>query len=238
MPFEDTDEFRLSEHADTKLWRGLRVIRLKEMLEAGGLYFTRADKFDDKEEGRLSKADLRTLKEDLGGLPAAMFEAPARFGVSCWFGMDEEPERLWGEHATGESVALYSTMGNMAAAFAAAELWYHVHIERIRYLDRDSQSTTFTPNDDGSLQFERRHPFLVKGEEFAWEEEVRESTHLLTPQTKTLPDHGVYIRCNLQSLIQAVYVPPGADQTCLDNVTTLLRTYGIAASVHRSRFNS
>src|SRR5579862_2997837 len=81
---------------EERLWRYIDFTKFVSMLETSTLFFARADSFDDKYEGRYSRADLEQLSAALAEHAETTRQAVVRtrtqatealrkdFFINCW----------------------------------------------------------------------------------------------------------------------------------------------------------
>jgi hypothetical protein len=113
------------------------------------------------------------------------------FGVSCWHESEYESEAMWKLYAaSGQGIAIESTIGQLRACFGALE---GLQIGRVRYRDFEHD-----PIEKGHT----RYKLFVKRKAFEHEKEVR--------ATVPLPKIGVGIPvpCDLDVLITRVHLSP------------------------------
>lgn len=209
----------------TPLWRYVDFTKFVYLLETRGLWFTRADRFVDRFEGSFTFEDARRrrdwappVREEVGRQIEAL---RSRTCLSCWHRNEYESAAMWELYLkSDEGVAIRSTFPRMQAALRNADT--PVHIGVVRYLDYDRESipadTTFAP-------------LLHKRRSFAHENEVRA---LVQRDGDDDDDDGRLVPCDLDGLIEQVFVSPHAPDWFQELVASISRRYGHGWRVVRS----
>ena len=93
------------------LWRYMSFEKFINILVKGSLFFTRADKYDDKFEGYIPEAIMRYY-----GSPNIRIEPDLREYImcNCWHHGEEESMGMWDKyHIRNSGIAIKTTMGNL-----------------------------------------------------------------------------------------------------------------------------
>jgi len=119
---------------DVRLWRYMRLERLREVLSTRALYFCRCDLFDDSFEGALSKPAahhqdrfLSVLRQRGQEQSFAQSAFPRRrmyrkfFFANCWHINDVESLSMWGLYVPGFGIAIETTFANLRASLDTPE---------------------------------------------------------------------------------------------------------------------
>jgi putative aminopeptidase FrvX len=117
---------------------------------------------------------------------------------------------MWNLYANqNKGIAIRSTFVRLCASVAQAH-GYPIQVSMVRYIDYDTERTQFRTGDK-----EHHHstldPYLHKRREYAHEQEVRAIISLLAVMPEA-PANGIYVPCNLATLVEAVYLAPGSPQ--------------------------
>jgi hypothetical protein len=172
------------------------------------------------------------------------------FAVNCWFLGKQESEIMWNEYGEqGKGVAIQSTVERLSTSFQLLGGFTKVSlIGRVQYVDFDSHDM-----EEGDAARIDSTAFLKEIGRHAHEQEVR----ILTPNVLHAgclspdgspptndqlsrnpfdPDRkGLYVRCQLQTLIHTVIVGPRADPNLFECTKQLVNEYGLPADVQKSK---
>jgi len=213
------------------------------MLEDEGLFFCRADCFDDPFEGSYPKAQerLRPLvyadiyKNMTQAAILAMKENQTKFikwqrqwiMINCWHMNEYESAAMWKLYAkTNEAICIQSTYERLHQC-----LDEETYIGEVQYIDYQtdwmSENNTF-------------YPFMHKRKSFAHERELRALTCQF-PTTKIgfdfdakPPSIGMIKKVNLNQLIVSIYVAPSSPIWFHELVMKVVAKYGLHKSVVQS----
>jgi hypothetical protein len=158
---------------ETPIWRYMDLARYMLLLDRG-LFFARADSFEDPWEGGLAGGDLKRFREEHEGLGRPELQeawdqrinekriALAGIGVSCWYKAKHESAALWKIYAPqGLGVAVCSTVERLRASLDAKREITEVQVQY------PSQYGELEIGDDPIKQLTQKRP------EFAYEAEMR-----------------------------------------------------------------
>src|SRR6188474_1595934 len=125
---------------DAPVWRFMPLRFFEDLIRTRQLYFARADRFDDKEEGLppeayvhalgLNRFDLNDIHErdhHLGGIACGR----RNMYLSCWYLFGEETASMWTRFAPDGGVAVCSTYSRLKSVVGAIP--YRPHIGMVRY---------------------------------------------------------------------------------------------------------
>jgi hypothetical protein len=206
------------------------------MLINEGLYLSRIDRLGDAYEGWIPKSSKKQyggffgqqyMKRDIE-LKEQSIAMRRLFFTSCWHANDEQSDAMWKLYVKGnEGIAIRTTCRNLQESLkdAPEELWLY----EVMYADSEKK-----PIHGGSML----RACLTKRPPFAHEKEVRVVWRRKTPSKahskKSELDRGFYVKCNLATLIQRVYVAPTENPWFAPIVKAVLEKYGIVAEVVQS----
>jgi len=219
------------------LWRYMDFTKFVGMLVNKGLYLSRLDRLGDAYEGWVSKSpnyggffghefmerDLKLRKQS---------RALRRlFFVSCWHANDEQSDSMWKLYLKGnEGIAIRTTFRNLQDSLrdASEELW----IYKVIYAASEKK-----PIHGGSML----RACLTKRMPFKHEEEVRvvwrKKEPLKSSRKKSDLASGFYVACNLDTLIEQLYIAPTENPWLTPIVEDVLDKYGINTQVVQSDLN-
>ena len=162
------------------IWRYIELSQLLALLERGGLFFSRADGFDDFHEGAIPKATQERREEALEGVDDGIVEdfIPTitqgfrQFTfMNCWHRKNTESATMWGAYADeGVPVCIQSTVGRLIDAIDRGESSEDIYIHEVEYRDFDEFDI---PNWNPINIADYLPPYLYKRNEFQSESELR-----------------------------------------------------------------
>ncbi len=226
--------FRQPDSNDIKLWRYMDFTKFMGMLCSKGLYFCRADCFEDPFEGTFSKAN-HTLRptvykdappEMLQQFRAVTKETRKRTFINCWHANEFESAAMWRLYSkSDEAIAIETDYKNLANLLP--EL---VFIGMVDYVDWENH---WIP--EGNLFY----PFMHKRKSFEHEKEIR-AVIMDFPTTddgsfpKTIFEKGRNIEVDIQKLIKAVHISPSAPDWIKEIITQSIKKFGFEFEVKKS----
>jgi hypothetical protein len=230
---------------ETPIWRYMDLPKFVSVLSTSSLFFVRADRLDDPFEGSLPRATredfaewLRQQRFDDGaatpdqvlGTFMRHLQQMRRYTlINSWIQGANESDGMWRLYGGSQGVAIRTTIGALKDALRCD---VGVYIGRVKYVDYDTAviplGNTFWPYTHKRLGF--RH-----------EEEVRAVAVVTPPAIDGVFDYstdicevGQSVQVELQSLIEAVAVPPFAPGWFRDAVQDLVNRYGLDIQVRQS----
>lgn len=209
---------------------------------------------DDKcsEEIRQQRfLDYRAMLEDKVRRSFAMRKS---YYASCWHMSDHESAAMWSIYAgQGSGIAVTSNFGRVKKAFESSQ--ERVFISLIRYIDyiidRVPEHNGFFPIIHKRMDFEYEREFRI----IHWDTDVSNRSMLVhkvgsDPKEPAYdyklierpieeienikPRSGLYISCEIDDLIEDIYVSPGSPIWFAELVASVTRRYGVVKPVRRS----
>ena len=124
-------------------------------------------------------------------------------GVNCWHKTDHESDAMWKLYsASGQGVAIESTIGQLKDSIQSHE---NLEIGSVVYLEENESS-----KEHGKLGV-----LLWKRKSFEHEKELRAIIPLKTPK------ESIFIKCDLEKLINQIHISPLAKPYFIDIVEAL-----------------
>ncbi|VVC82741.1 hypothetical protein [Sideroxydans sp. CL21] len=235
-----------------KLWRYMDFTKYVSLLSSRGLYFTRTDCFEDTFEGakglrknkekwdahyfdffcsaiknppegnkcELSEKEVEQLANKLlSDLESGGEAHKKRVFVSCWHESEHESEAMWRLYSSflANAVAVRTTYKSLYSALGRDP---SISIGRVRYIDLKKEYAGV--ND----------AFWRKRKSFEHEREVR--ALIMDFECK---DMGKVVPCNLDVLIEEVFVSPKAPDWLIGLVNDVNEKYGIKVKVSTSELS-
>ncbi len=244
MPFNDYPGFDTPQD-DTVIWHFMNFPKFCSLLSLSSLFFCRADRFDDPWEGvwpkhyydtaywkdKLTAAFPWMTREEMQqqiDINVSYFESSYRdrghMGVTCWHENQNEAESFWKLYSNPTyGVAIKTRVGLLKKSIEQSR--WNVHIGKVTYIDFE-KAMTFDQHDHLAA-------IRIKRLDFAHEKEVR----AVVWKDPRLRDHdrdkkifsgnGVYVDCDLNTLIESITVSPMAEDWFYNVVVDVAKRYGI-----------
>ncbi len=237
---------------DSQLWRYMDFTKYVSMLSTSSLYFLRADKFTDHYEGakgvksnkeiwdkhyysffkkamknppngvewdksdeNIEQEAKRLLKE----LNESGLARKRKVFISCWHENEHESEAMWRLYSSylENAVAIKTTYDSLYSSLGKNP---SIAIGRVKYID-------FNKNFAGI-----NAAFWRKRKSFEHEREVRALIH-----DYECNDNGKIMSCDLNTLIEEVFLSPSSPEWFLDLMNDVNKKFGVNVKVNQSRLN-
>lgn len=218
----------------TGVWRYMDFSKLVNLLDTNSLFFTKPLKFRDPYEGAFSEIDFKRIigepasyipdiKHDYDMARGRLIEDSKSLldlvGVSCWHLNDFESAAMWDLYLkSGEGIAIKTNVEKLIDGING-EIYYG----RVQYID---YLTDMVSNNIYETLFYKRSSF-------SHENEFRliafEST-----ETSYFGEYGGKISCDLNQLIESIYIAPTSPTWFKETVESVLKKYGIHKPVIQS----
>lgn len=219
----------------TKIWRHMDFTKFVSMLENEGLFFARVDCLDDPFEGSYARGNeaIRNLIPEeyrahpfvFGQMRSAAKWLSQRVVVNCWHMSEYESAAMWKLYArTEEAICIQSTYERLRHC-----LPNKVYIGQVKYIDYERE---YIP--EGNLFW----PFMHKRRSFEHERELRAVTVLWPRESGALPESGIWVRVDLNHLIEKIYVAPAAPPWFSDLASKVVARYALDKPVIQSSLNA
>lgn len=227
---------------DTKVWRYMALDRFHSLLQSRALYFASARQFTDQYEGAISRIDNQrraTTSLHFGAndhISKAFEELRRLTKISCWHMSVHESEAMWRLYvAEGKGVAVQSTIARLTASFSPFRLAPSygeetIWLGAVRYLD---YRTSELP--DRSMLGR----FFCKRRSFSHEAEMRAIISVRQAEEfgVQVPEKGILVGVNLESLIERVFVAPGVSDGFIAEARSALKSAALSVPVERTELD-
>lgn len=234
MPYLDYPSCDVPADEHSRIWRYLDLPKFISLLDTRTLYFARADKLSDRFEGTYPSPNIRLRERRWGlrdpaadmiakGMPEMVQAIRSQTFLSCWHINPFESAAMWDIYTRrGDGIALQSTFARLRDSLASAT--ENILIGEVKYIDYDT--TVIDEEDVIGL-------YMHKRLSFAHERELRAITFGQDQPEASPP--GKAIACDLEQLVDAVYISPTASDWFKDVVSSVTAKYGLAKTVTQSR---
>lgn len=242
-------------------------LKMVSLLEMGSLWFSRLGALEDKFEGTLpektrikmienSKRWFNTFpnpdqqKQLLDSTDDNVASGRCVLIVNCWSLGDDESAYMWKEYARNEyGIAIRSTIGRLRRSLYGDpdSLWIGV----VEYINFETHDLTMY---DGSQAVKRA--FLKRVRKFEDERELRVcalndvTMSRINPNGSNMSEvqkkgsgrfdpsrPGLYIKVDLDKLIESIYVAPGSPPWFFDLLKRVTTRYGLNKPILRSELD-
>lgn len=215
--------YKQPENLDGKIWRYMDFTKFISILESSALFFSRADKFKDKLEGKHSNFDLDRFKkqaeeENYDGEQAvktykeAFERAKTKMFISCWFMKEYESDGMWTLYGKiDESIAIQTTYAKLTKT--VLDVKPYAEIGMVDYIDYETHDKPMI----GGF-----HPYFHKRIPFDHESEIR----ALIWNHHSTEEYGMNVPVDIGSLMEKIYVSPTAGEWFYKLIKDVLKRYG------------
>jgi len=232
------------------VWRYLDFDKFKSLLETKALFFCRADKFSDPFEGSIprleSESRLTTSKyhaeqfqyeydeeqvlKNIGGIQLTHQKFKRGIIVNCWHIKESESDAMWRLYLkSNEGVAIQSTKERIENTITNTT--EEISLSKVRYLDYD-KDIWYHKVDYPHRSYNLIVPLIHKRIEFIHEQEFRMFIQIQDAiQNENYWDNefiekGKFVKVDLLTLIENVYLPPTIDKKTADKIISLSEGFG------------
>ena len=214
------------------VWRYMGFEKFANILATGSLFFSSADKYDDKFEGYIPELIMRDYKSaDTLFLP----ELRQYIMCTCWHRSDEESMAMWDKyHLRNNGIAIKTTMGNLKNSLPDKP---NIFIGKVDYdvESIENQNQIKMPEDTENLLY---YPYFYKRKPFEYEQEVRAIIDIASIPRDGSYEFGKPLKIDIQTLIgenSEVIVSPHADEWIADTLEKIVKQYEFQFPVNRSK---
>lgn len=234
--------------SEVKICRYMDFVKFMSILQNKSLYFSRADKFEDLEEGRVPKENLQqylnmygylmkdgkgffdnlTMEERKAKLLTRYTEQRVRTYISCWNKFESESYALWKIYAPNQGVCIQTTVGKLNRIIEP----YDGEIYKVVYLkDKDESIHISVPrfeNKKNVFDMNNENFFVLKKDAYSYENEIRALIYDGEEKEKCVEIQ------DLSSFIERIYVSPFAEKWFVMLVRDICEKYNIKDCISKS----
>jgi len=233
MSFKDHQFCRPPNDPHQPIWRYMSYIKFFSMLETNSLYFPKISILPDKYEGFISTKTLKYLKKSVKKLKdenrrheqyerlLLLLKTARDFLTVCsWHLNYNESTAMWNIYLIkGEGIAIKSSYHRLVNSLRNTE--EDVYIGMVDYIDYDVDKIPF----GNTLA-----PALYKRNIFEFENELRALVFL----KKNIRDNGIYIKVNLNTLVESIVLAPNTENWVKDIIHDVLKRFGLEFAINES----
>ncbi|MDE5605848.1 MAG: DUF2971 domain-containing protein [Bacteroidales bacterium] len=208
------------EHKNSDIYRYMNFRKFTKLLEDRALYFNRLDFFQDNEEFTLTKKDraLFYCPEMTDEDKAYWENARRQMYASCWT-LNTYPDFMWREYGKG-GVAIKSNVSKIERSIVDKER-YPIKVGDVNYTDYE-KGTSQIPGYPKNVNYIA----LTKHNKYIQEAEMR-LLYSNYDYPKGEEPKGVNISVDLNILIDAIILHPGASLDFKHKIEALLASHGL-----------
>ena len=219
------------EDKDT-VWRYMSFEKFADILATGSLFFSSADKYDDKLEGRVPEL-IMPYYESAG----IFFDPELRQYImcNCWHHSDEESMGMWDKyHLRNSGIAIKTTLGNLKSSLPDEP---NIFIGKVDYEAEsiENQNQIEIPDDTENLLY---YPYFYKRKPFKYEQEVRAIIDIASIPRDGSYEFGKPLKIDIQKLMgenSEVIVSPHADEWIAGTLELIVERYEFQFPVNPSK---
>ena len=216
------------------LWRYMNFEKFANILATGSLFFTRADKYDDKFEGYIPEAIMRYY----GSLNIRINPNLREYIMcNCWHHGEEESMGMWDKyHIRNSGIAIKTTMGNLKNCLPDTP---NIFIGKVDYdVESIGSQNQIEVPEDLSIEDLLHYLYFYKRKPFEYEQEVRAIIDITS-----IPRNGTYkfgkpLEIDVKTLIgkdSEIIVSPHADEWITETVERIVKQCGFQFTVNPSK---
>lgn len=218
----------------TPLWRYMSFEKFINILATESLFFSRADKYDDKSEGHIPEAIVRYY-----GSADIRIEPDLREYImcNCWHHGAEESMGMWDKyHIRDSGVAIKTTMGHLKTCLPDTP---NIFIGKVDYdVEAVENENQIEVPEDLSIENLLHYLYFYKRKSFAYEQEVRAIIDITSISRHVTYESGKHLEIDVKTLMgkdSEVIVSPHADEWITETVASIVERCGFQFTVNRSK---
>ena len=216
---------------DATLWRYMNFEKFANILTKKSLFFSRADKYDDKFEGYIPESIIVFYKS--AGIRIDPNSFRPYVMCNCWHHGDEESMGMWDKyHLRNSGIAIKTTIGNLQDSLPEKP---NIFIGQIEYIESHNQ---IEMPENPSIESLVYSPYFYKRTPFEYEQEVRAIIDVESFLHNDPYEFGKPHKINVKTLIgkqSEVIVSPYADRWVTGTLELIVERCGFQFPVNRSK---
>ena len=218
--------------AKDTVWRYMSFEKFADILARGSLFFSSADKYDDKLEGRIPELIMQYYES-----AGTRFDPELRQYImcNCWHHGNEESMAMWDKyHLRNNGIAIKTTMGNLKSSLPDEP---NIFIGKVDYNVEsiENRNQIEMLEDTENLLY---YPYFYKRKPFEYEQEVRAIIDIKTIRDGSY-EFGIPLEINVETLIDEddseVIVSPHADGWIAGTLELIVERCGFRFPVNQSK---
>lgn len=215
------------------LWRYMNFEKFVNILATGSLFFTRADKYDDKFEGYIPEAIMRYYRS-----PNISINPKLRQYImcNCWHHGGGESMAMWDKyHLRNGGIAIKTTMGDLKNCLPDTP---NIFIGKVDYdVELIENQNQIEIPEDLSIENLLHYLYFYKRKPFEYEQEVRAIIDITSISRDVSYEFGIPLEINVKTLIgenSEVIVSPYAEKWVTGTLKLIVKQYEFQFPVNPS----
>lgn len=222
------------------IWRYMDLGKFISLIQTNQLWFSHTSNFNDPYEGRYSKEVAEEIQKEKWSIENPSDEDSRFFMegggddyVSCWNMKDGQSVALWESYVEGNNgVAIKSTVGDLYTALAELpeqQLDHQMEFGKVEYHITGEEPRGYYA------------PIFTKRDIFDFEQEYRAVLTVFDPlddveidRVKIRPNVGIGLEIDPNTLINEVFISPGASGYLREVVDRLQSDYNLNYTIEKS----
>ena len=218
----------------TTLWRYMSFEKFINILATESLFFTRADKYDDKSEGHIPEAMMRYYGSADIRINPSLREY---IMCNCWHHGEEESMGMWDKyHIRDSGVAIKTTMENLKNCLSDTP---NIFIGKVDYdVESIGNQNQIEVPEDLSVENLLHYLYFYKRKPFEYEQEVRAIIDITSIPRDDRYEFGIPLKIDVKTLIgkdSEVIVSPHAEEWITETVERIVERCEFQFTVNPSK---
>ena len=212
------------------VWRYMNFEKFANILATKSLFFTRADKYDDKFEGYVPASTTLSYESSDSQIVSNFRQY---IMCNCWHHGHEESMAMWDKyHLRNSGIAIKTTLENLKNSLPDEP---NVFIGQIEYIENHNQIEIPENPSIVSLVYS---PYFYKRTPFEYEQEVRAIIDVASISRDAPYEFGTPVEINVETLMSEnseVIVSPHADRWIASTLQLIVERCGYQFPINPSR---
>ncbi len=217
------------------LWRYLDTAKFLDLVHNQSLFFVRGDQFEDKFEGAFTES----IKEAIDSayfanaieFTSEEFKTKLRERVflNSWHKSPDDSMAMWRIYGgSDKSLAITTTVEKLRRAIEMANAPYYISLAKVNYIKHWR---------DPEIVFDQySNIFTYKTNAYEFEKEVRVIIDNSNEDfDRPITNKGISVQLDIEELLRSIVISPESPPWFLELIEGVVKKYGVAAPVRRSR---
>jgi hypothetical protein len=250
--YKEHPVFLAPEDENIEIWRYMDFTKFVSLLDKRSLYFCRVDKLGDPFEGSLTEMNVKARNDFLveywkGKIKnqqlAELMEREPKFNdkarqtifVNCWYMSEYESAAMWKLYLkSNEGIAIQSTYKKLKESFDKNSK-DDIYIGRVKYIDYSSEVIPRVNFFSAAMHKRKSFEYERELRAMIWDTVILGN---IMGSDKESYKVGKYVGCDLEVLINKVYLGPETPDWFGELVRSLLKKYRLRIEVERSKLDA
>ena len=232
--------FRDDINGNQRLWRYMNLPKFMEMIENNNLFFTRADKFEDKYEGAFTSKLKQRIEDSfrINKIDSTFDEFKTKLResvfINCWHKGVHDSMAMWKIYGDPTSGVAITTWVKRLEDILKKHNYYQnseTYIYDVKYINHwDNPTIDIKP-------YSRIFSHKLKA--YSYENEIRAvvDTFHHTYKERPLAADGLKINIDVEKMIRSIVIAPNAPEWFFVLIQDIVKRYKIKIPVRRSKLS-